>query len=104
MGPDALILLALAAAVAAFVIAVRRPHTLVRFAGGDCALVRGDLPPGLLQDLQDVARGLPNGARGSLGLHGQGDTLKLDIAGLDEFAAQRVRNVVLLQRSRIRRP
>ena len=94
----------LAAGIGAFALVASRPHTLVRFSEGSVELVRGALPPGLLTDLKDVARGLPPRTIGVLGLHGQGDTLKLAVSGLEDFAAQRVRNVVLLRRSQIRRP
>lgn len=93
-----------AAGIAAFALIVSRPHTLVRFSDRDAHLARGALPPGLLNDLRDVARGLPRGTVGVLGLSGQGDTLKLAVSGLDDFAAQRVRNVVLLRKLQIRRP
>ncbi len=99
-----LIVVAALGAFGAFVGLISRPHTLVRIADGKALLVRGALPPGLLRDLQGVARGLSPSDAGTLGLHGQGDTLKLAIRGLDEGGEQRVRNVVLLQRTRIRRP
>ncbi len=98
------LLILFAIGIAAFVVVVKRPHTKVRFSSGTARLVRGALPPGLLGDLEDVARGLPDDVEGTLGLHGQGNTLKLDVSGLEDLAAQRVRNVVLLRRRQIRRP
>jgi hypothetical protein len=103
MSPGLGLLIVFAAGLGAFVFLVGRPHTLVRFEGRKAVLVRGTLPPGLLNDLKAVARGLEEGTSGRLGIHGQGGTLKLKLGGLPDFAAQRVRNVVLLQKSRIRR-
>ncbi len=91
------------AALVAVAVVLGRAHTVVTFEGGKAGLLRGALPPGLLRDLKDVARGLPD-TRGELQLRGQGDTLTLRIRGLDEGPAQRVRNVVLLRRREIRRP
>ena len=36
--------------------AARRPHTLVELADGEARLARGQLPPGLLSELGDIAR------------------------------------------------
>ena len=101
VGP-ALFVLAVAGLLA-FAAVLNRAHTVVRFDAGRATLLRGALPPGLLRDLADVARGL-HAARGLLELRGQGDTLKLGVRGLDDGPAQRVRNVVLLRRREIRRP
>jgi hypothetical protein len=79
-----------------------RPHTAIELHGGKARLVRGHLPPGLLGDLKDVARGAP-GASGTVGLRGQLDTLRVTTRGLPEHLDQRVRNVVLLRRNQIRR-
>lgn len=98
------LLVLFAAGIAAFAWWVSRPHTVVTFSAGDASLDRGALPPGLLGDLKDVAKGLPPEARGRLGIQGQGDTLKLELKGLPEFVEQRVRNVVLLRRRQIRKP
>lgn len=78
-----------------------RAHTVVRLQGGKATLDRGALPPGLLSDLGDVAR--MTGADGRLELRGEGAGLKLTIKGLPEGPEQRVRNVTLLRKDRIRR-
>ncbi len=82
--------------------AARRPHTLVELADSKAKLARGQLPPGLLSELGDIARSSPD-STGQLEIHGQQDSLRLVTRGLDEAVEQRLRNVVLLQRSRIRR-
>ena len=96
-----LALLALAGFVA-LALKAGRAHTLIRLGDGRARLVRGALPPGLLTDLSDVARS--TGARGDVGLRGQHDTLRISTSGLSENEDQRIRNVVLIRRSRIRRP
>jgi hypothetical protein len=80
-----------------------RPHTVVAFQDGAAHLQRGQLPPGLLRDLGDVARHA-SFETGALQISGQGEGLKLTTVGLNEGTDQRVRNVVLLRRQQIRRP
>ncbi|MCP4867438.1 MAG: DUF3634 family protein [Proteobacteria bacterium] len=75
-----------------------RAHTVIEMADGAATLVRGTLPPGLLGDLQAIARD----ATGTVELRGGGASLKISSEGLSEGAEQRVRNVVLLMRDRIR--
>ena len=105
MSPGLVMALLVVFALVGFgLLAVRagRPHTRVTFGSGRATLVRGELPPGLLSDLCDVARS--TGATGDLGLRGQQDSLSITTSGLPEHVDQRVRNVVLLRRSQIRRP
>lgn len=105
MSPGLVMALVVGLALVGFVLLVRRatrPHTLVRLTDRRATLERGALPPGLLTDLCDVARS--TGADGTVGLRGQQDTLQITTSGLEENVDQRVRNVVLLRRSRIRRP
>jgi hypothetical protein len=100
MSPGVVVLAA--ALLVGAVLWLRRAHTVVRLQGGKAELVRGALPPGLLSDLRDVARS--TGADGRLEIRGQGPSLALSIKGLDEGPEQRVRNVTLLRKDRIRRP
>jgi len=99
-------LIGLALFVAVWMIAIHafgdRPHTVVRLERGAATLEKGRLPPGLLSELQDVARHQPD-ASGAVELRGQGDALEIRTPGLDGGAGQRVRNVVLLRRQQIRR-
>ena len=88
------------AGVAGFVWFVSRPRIAIELRGGRAILVRGELPPGLLSELKDVARQAPEDD-GQVTIHGRGQTLKVTVTGLDEGPAQRVRNVVLLRRDRI---
>lgn len=94
------LLVIVALAVGAFVVFVGRAHTVVKMAGGQASLVRGNPPPGLLGDLRGVAKMSPD-ASGRVELRGQGATLKITTPGLSEGQQQRVRNVVLLHKSRI---
>ncbi|MCO4771684.1 MAG: DUF3634 family protein [Deltaproteobacteria bacterium] len=95
-----LLLLIAAAGLAGFVLWVSRPRIAVELQDGRATLVRGELPPGLLSELKDVARSAPH-ATGHLAIRGTGATLKLTVTGLPEGPAQRVRNVVLLRRDRL---
>lgn len=79
-----------------------RPHTAVRLAGGSAEVQRGTPPRGLVHDLADVARALPADAEGRVLLSGAGSRVHIDIEGLDEGPAQRVRNVVRMHQERIR--
>ena len=81
--------------------ALDRPHTVVRIEGGAAEAGRGTPLPALLRDLGDAARGMP-AAKGRLELRGEAATLKVDLKGFGESDAQRLRNVTLLHRSRIR--
>ena len=80
-----------------------RPHSVVVIEDGKVRQTRGDLPGGLLGDLGDVARRL-RAAKGSVEIRGEGDTVEIKVRGLDEKAAQRVRNAVMMSRRTIRRP
>jgi hypothetical protein len=87
-------------AIGFFVWFISRPRISVRLGGGRAVVQRGQLPPGLLSELNDIARHLDGGA-GDVQIRGTGATLKLTVRGLDEGPAQRVRNVVLLRRDRL---
>ncbi len=81
--------------------AAGRAHTVVQLERGSARLVKGQPPPGLVADLKGVAKMSPQTA-GRVELRGQGDTLKVTTPGLSEGEEQRVRNVVLLHKTRIR--
>jgi hypothetical protein len=95
-----LIVLAFAGLVAGFIWFVSRPRVVVRLEGGRTELVRGELPAAVLGELRDVARHAPQ-ARGQVELRGRQSTLTIKFPGLDEGTAQRLRNVLLLQRDRL---
>ncbi len=95
-----LLVLVFVALVAGFIFLVSRPRVVVRLAGGKTEVVRGELPPGVLGDLRDVARHAPQ-ATGRIELRGRQSTLTIKFPGLDEGTAQRLRNVLLLQRDRL---
>lgn len=86
--------------VAAFVWFVSRPRVVVRLQAGTAEIARGQLPPGLLGEVRDVARHAPR-ALGRIELRGRKATLTIKFPGLDEGTAQRLRNVLLLQRDRL---
>ena len=98
--PALALVLFTAAVIGGFVWAISRPRIAVRLSGGSAVLERGELPGGLLSELNDVARLQPS-IDGTLQVRGRGDTLKVTIVGLDDGPAQRVRNVVLLRRDRL---
>ena len=101
---SAVVLLGLSLAILLFSRLVSRAHTVVQFVDHEGArLVRGVLPPGLLADLQDISRAA-GGIVGQLAIHGQGDTLEINIVGVEGNEEQRIRNVVMLRRRQIRRP
>ncbi len=75
-----------------------RAHTVVELAHGRARVLRGTLPPGLLGDLGAIARH----ESGTVELRGGGPTLKIDFEGLSDGGEQRVRNVVLLVKDRIK--
>ena len=77
-----------------------RPGRVIRLQGGQARCIRGAVPPGLLADLDEVARSLPQG-KATVSLSGAGDGLRVAVKGLDEGGAQRVRNTVNLHRRRL---
>ena len=85
---------------ALFVWQVSRPRARVRIRDGRVELTRGQLGPQVLGVIADVARQDP-AERGTIEVRGRRDTLDLQFVGLSEGAAQRLRNVLLLQRDRI---
>ncbi len=95
-----LLVLAFGVLVAGFIWFVSRPRVVVRLQGGKTEVVRGELPAGVLSDLRDVARHSPQ-ATGRVELRGRQSTLTIKFPGLDEGTAQRLRNVLLLQRDRL---
>lgn len=60
---------------------------------GRLLMIRGALPPSLLEALRDIVRrtGAP---RGTVRLVRAGDRARVDASGLDEAVVQRIRNVV----------
>ncbi len=78
-----------------------RPHTEVRLHGGEAVVRRGTPPRALVHDLADIAKSTPQG-EGRVLLSGAGNKVHIDIDGLDEGLAQRVRNVVRMHQERIR--
>jgi hypothetical protein len=77
-----------------------RPGRVIRLQGGQARCIRGVVPAGLLADLDEVARSLPQ-AKATVSLSGAGDGLRVAVKGLDEGGAQRVRNTVNLHRRRL---
>lgn len=77
-----------------------RPGRVITVEKGQARCTRGVVPPGLLADLDEVARRLPD-ARATVSLSGAGDGLRVEVKGLDEGSAQRVRNTVNLHRRRL---
>ncbi len=84
----------------AFVWFVGRPRVAVDLSGGKAVLRRGQLPPGLLSELDDIARTGPE-LVGRVEIRGRGATLKVAVLGLTEGPAQRVRNVLMLRRDQL---
>lgn len=78
-----------------------RPHTAIALVGGRVQVRRGRPPSVVVQALDDVARGLPE-VHGQVLLSGAGDTVEVTTVGLGEGPSQRVRNVVLMHKARIR--
>ena len=91
-------LLLLAGLVALYLLV--RPGRVITLRDGAARCTRGKVPNGLLADLDDLARSLP-AARASVSLAGKGADLRVTVRGLDEGAAQRVRNIVGLHRPRL---
>jgi hypothetical protein len=88
-------------AVAGFVYIAKlagRAHTVIELVDGTARATRGTPPPGLVADLSSIARR----ATGTIELRGGGSSLKIACEGLSEGDQQRVRNVVLLLRDRIK--
>jgi len=83
-----------------FIWFISRPRISIRLEGGRAHIHRGQLPPGLLSDLNDLARRMGKG-QGEIQIRGIGSTLQLTVKGLDEGPTQQVRNVILLRRDRI---
>jgi len=80
--------------------AKRRADIVITITGGTATLTRGDVPPTVMHDLDDVVRKVPE-AEGRLLLTGRGDDLTLTCEGLDEGVSQRIRNTVLFHRARL---
>ena len=95
-----LVLVVFALAVGAAFLIGDRPRVRVRIEGGQIRVTRGKLPFDLRADLEAIAQAQPE-ARGRVELRGRGDKLDLRTPGLDETAAQRVRNVVFIRRGRL---
>ncbi len=77
-----------------------RAHTVVRFSDSQVEVLRGRLPPTLLDDLRGL-RWTQGSAPGSLEIRGQGESLELTTHDLAEDTAQRIRNIVLLRKSEL---
>lgn len=97
------LLIALALLVA-FVLGVRylqgRADVVILIEGGAATLARGEVPPTVLHDLDEIARKAPQ-ASGEVRINGRGEGLELATEGLDEGLAQRVRNTLLIHRGRL---
>lgn len=78
-----------------------RPHTAIVIAGGRASVTRGRPPNALVGDLDDLARTVPD-AHGHVWIAGRGADAHVEIRGVDEGLAQRIRNVVGLHRASIR--
>lgn len=78
-----------------------RPHTVVALADGAARVVRGTPPNDFFIDLDDVARATP-ALSGEVRVSGSGTRVRVVLKGFEEPAAQRVRNVVGVHRSRLR--
>jgi hypothetical protein len=78
-----------------------RPHTAIVVGGGTARLRRGSAPNALISDLQDLARGAPH-AQGEVLISGRAPNVEVQVRGVDEALAQRIRNVVGLHRARLR--
>ena len=94
---------AVALALLALIALGNRPHSVVTLGDGRAEQIRGDLPPALVSDFKDIARRRRDAA-GRVEIRGEGETLDVKTKGLDDQAAQRVRNVVMVRRKQIRRP
>jgi len=95
------ILIAVVIGVVGFVIIGKMAgsaHTVIRLGDGTVTVVKGTLPPGLKGDLESIARS----ASGTIELRGGGSTLLVKSEGLSAGDKQRVLNVVMLVRNRIR--
>lgn len=100
MDPMPLVVLLVVGLVFGILRFLSRPHTVVRIAGGEATVVRGNPPSGLVPELSRLAADAPT-ARGRVQLTGGGTKLELGTPGLDEAIAQRVRNVIQQYRDRI---
>jgi len=98
---NALVVIVAVAAVAALFRWATRPHTAFEVHEGKLVLKRGDPPRGLVHDLADVAKAVPE-ARGRILLSGAGAKTHVEVKGLGEAVGQRVRNVVQVHQRRIR--
>ena len=72
-------------------------RVVVRIANGAIEVKRGRLPGSVLEDLRFIAEDDPT-MKGRVHLFGRGPTLRIQVRGLPEGPAQRVRNVVNLRR------
>jgi hypothetical protein len=90
------------AALFAIIMFANRPHSIVLIENGRIEQRRGALPGELIRDLKDIARRLRPSGR--VEIRGEGEQLSVKLLGFEPQAAQRVRNVVWLQRNHIRRP
>lgn len=87
------VLLLLAIAALWFVSARARELCVLSVRQGKLLVMRGSLPASLLEALGDiVARAATR--RGTIRVLRGGESARLETAGLDEFAAQRARNVL----------
>ena len=71
-------------------------HTVVELDGDRLTVTRGQLPPALARELRAL------GLTGPVRLRGRGERLAIDVDGLDDGPAQRVRNVVFGFRTQLR--